>query len=257
LNSFFFYLASLIPAFDHSFINKKEMKLHFILVEPAVAENIGAAARAVKTMGFSSLVLVNPSNFPSEKANWLAHGSADILRRATVFDSLQEASKHFDLIVGTTAKKRRVKTDYHSPDHLLQILMDKGDSVGHTALVFGREESGLTNEELSLCHLVSSIPMKAPYPSLNLAQAVMVYAYVLSPLVLTGTQQPVTVPGKDSLAVLRQKVDDILDRTDLKKNNTLYNRIMERLDHLDEDDVHLMHSVCNRISVKLLKDPKS
>ncbi len=230
------------------------MTMHFILVEPAVPENIGAAARALSTMGFNSLVLVNPSDFPSEKADWLAHGSAGILRRAALFATLQEAAGRFDLIVGTTAKKRRVKADYHSPESLLKIIIQKGKTIHHTALVFGREESGLTNEELSLCHLVSTIPMKAPYPSLNLAQAVMVYAYVLSPLAVTVTKQPVAVPGKDSLAVLRQKVDDILGRTDLKKNNTLFHRVMERLDHLSEDDIHLIHSVCNKISYKLQKD---
>jgi tRNA/rRNA methyltransferase len=227
------------------------MTLHFILVEPAVPENIGAAARAIMTMGFGSLVLVNPSDFPNEKADWLAHGSADILRRATLFASLQDAAGRFDRIVGTPAKKRRVKADYHSPESLLKILMEKGKTIQHTALVFGREESGLTNEELGLCHLVSTIPMHAPYPSLNLAQAVMVYAYVLSPLAATGTPQSVAAPTKDSLNALRQKVDDILDRTDLKKNHTLFNRLMERLNHLGGDDVHLMHSICNGISNKL------
>jgi tRNA/rRNA methyltransferase len=182
------------------------MILHFVLVEPAVPENIGAAARAIKTMGFESLILVNPSGYPNEKALWLAHGSKDILDHTEIASSLQAIMGRFDLIVGTTAKKRSVKVDYHPPGDLFKILAEKGTTVSSVALVFGREESGLTNEELSLCHIVSTIPMRAPYPSLNLAQAVMIYAYVMSPLALPATKHEAAVPDQQSFNVMQQRV---------------------------------------------------
>ncbi|MGE0087944.1 MAG: TrmH family RNA methyltransferase [Bacteroidales bacterium] len=84
--------------------------IHFILVEPAVSENIGAAARALKTMGFSSLRLVKPANHLADEARWLAHASNDILENAHVFPSLKEAVKDMDWIIGTTAKKRKGKS---------------------------------------------------------------------------------------------------------------------------------------------------
>jgi tRNA/rRNA methyltransferase len=233
------------------------MNIHFVLVEPTVPENIGAAARAIKTMGFASLVLVHPNNFPHEKATWLAHGSTEVLDQAQVSGSFHEAIRHFDFIVGTTARKRSVKVDYHSPDRLLKILRDKGATINNIAIAFGREESGLTNEELGLCDLVSTIPMTAPYPSLNLAQAVMVYAYVLSPLALSITSNNKTAPDQSSFVMLKQKVDGILFFTGVKKNATLYNRIMERLDHVGEDDIHLLHSICNGISNQLRDERKA
>jgi tRNA/rRNA methyltransferase len=83
------------------------MQIFFILVEPAVQENVGAAARAIKTMGFSRLILVNPCDYLSGPARWLAHGSGEILDNAQVFPSLKEAIVNFDFVVGTSAKKTK------------------------------------------------------------------------------------------------------------------------------------------------------
>lgn len=153
------------------------MEIFFILVEPAVPENVGASARAIKTMGFHFLRLVNPCDHLSDKARMLAHGSNDILESAQVYSSLQEAAEGLDLLIGTTANlKRSSKQDYHSSENLAAILAKKAAGLKKVGIVFGREESGLTNEELQLCDMASSIPLAAPYPSINLGQAVMIYA---------------------------------------------------------------------------------
>jgi len=219
---------------------------HFILVEPSVPENIGAAARALKTMGFGSMRLVNPANHLADEARWLAHASNEILENAKVYPTLKEAVKDIDWVIGTTAKKRKVNRDYYPANKLNELIRAKSTSVKSIALVFGREESGLTNDEISLCHTVTSVPMKTKYPSLNLAQSVMIYAYTLSMLEFDkeiGKKQPT----ENEFNNLKSKVETILTEIGFKSDSAIYNRIMERLSVLGETDIHLLHSVCNKL----------
>ncbi len=221
------------------------MEVLFILVEPAVPENIGSAARALKTMGFNQLRLVHPVDPLSDPARWLAHGATDILENAEIFTSLKDALHDIDLIIGTSAKARSVKNESHLVYSLPEILKAKGDALKKTGIVFGREDSGLRNEELRMCDLMSTIPLKTSFPSLNLAQAVLVYAYELSEL--TGLPRTLT-PEKSGIRFgpLKEKVSDILLDLGFEENSAIYPRIMERLMLLKEGDLHLLHSVCNK-----------
>jgi len=150
----------------------------FVLVRPKVPENVGACARAVHTMGFKSLRLVSPCHHLDEKAKWLAHGSVHVLEKAEVFDSVKEALKDADFIVGTTARKRHaLKHLYYPIQKLDAILKSKSGAVKKAAFLFGCEGFGLTNGELGLCDVVTYVPMAQRQPSLNLAQAVMVTVY--------------------------------------------------------------------------------
>ena len=222
------------------------MKISFILVEPAVPENIGAAARAVKTMGFSKLVLINPCHYLNGPARWLAHGSGEILENAVVFSSLNKAVGEFDFVIGTSAKKRSVKYDYFPLSNLAEFLKSKGNTVQNVAIVFGREESGLRNEELKLCDLVTTIPMKTTFPSLNLAQAVMLYAWELSKIsYIENTDQPFR--NEESLRALLEKVYAILLETGFKEQSAIFPRFLERVSFLGEADIHLLHSFCNKL----------
>ena len=220
------------------------MQTTFILVEPATPENVGAAARAIKTMGFSRLWLVNPCDYLSEPARWLAHASVEILENAVSFNTLEDAIKPFDFIVGTSAKKRSVKYNYFNLKELPAFLQDKGETVHNMAVVFGREESGLTNSELKLCDLVTTIPLKNSYPSLNLAQAVMVYAYKLSKINFTSSET--TGKNENSLKALQKKIRTVLLQTGFNENTNIFPRFLERLNFLNEDDIHLFHSFCNK-----------
>lgn len=230
------------------------MHIHFILTEPAVPENVGASARAIKTMGFRSMRLVNPCDHLSLKARMLAHASNDILEEAKVFTSLQEASQGMDMLIGTTAnQKRSSKQDYHSSEELASILSRKAAGLQNIGLVFGREESGLTNEELQLCDIATSIPLVAPYPSINLAQAVMIYAYALSPLLRKEvTPQEKEMP-EASFAALRQKAEKLLEITELDKNPVKANRLRERLSLIGETDLNLLHTAFAALLEKLEK----
>ncbi|MEN8115813.1 MAG: tRNA/rRNA methyltransferase [Bacteroidota bacterium] len=221
------------------------MQISFILVEPSTPENVGAAARALKTMSFSDLILVNPCDHLSKPARWLAHASNDILENAKVYDSLNEAITGFDFIISTTAKKRSVKHDYFQLSELPKLLNEKGNTVKKAAIVFGREESGLTNEELTLCDLVTTVPLKTTYPSLNLAQAVMLYAYELSKL--NNQASETQEINHESFSALKEKIHLTLQKTGFNPDSNIYPRFLERINFLNEDDIHLLHSFCNKL----------
>lgn len=219
------------------------MQVSFIMVEPAVPENIGAAARALNTMGFEDLRLVNPIDHLSEKARWLAHGSVHLLEQAKVFTSMEEAIKDLDFVIGTTAKRRSVKNDYYLPEDARELTIKKGRSITTLGIIFGREECGLSNEELAKCDIASTINLKNPYPSLNLAQCVMLYSYVFANLSRKPVEQNSTGNGARRLySELKEQSKFILEEMNIKEDSVLYRRMMERLSTANEDDVRLFLS---------------
>ncbi len=149
--------------------------LSFVLVEPETPGNIGACARALKTSGFKNLIIVNSARHLENEARWMAHQSEDILDNARLVSSLDEAIGHQRLVIATTQRKRHFKFPFYTP---LEVAKKIGEvAVKHpVAIVFGRESSGLTNEELTRCHLHSTILTATKIPALNLAQSVMIYA---------------------------------------------------------------------------------
>lgn len=164
------------------------MEIVFVLVGPRHPGNIGATARALKTMGFSQLRLVDPCPFDTGidgdrgPAYQLAMYSHDVLDNAGIFSSLAEAVADCDLKIGTTAKLRHHRHSVLTPPQLKASLVDKQESVQRAAVVFGPEDTGLTNEHLEACDVLTTVPLAAVQPSINLAQAVMIYSYALSDL---------------------------------------------------------------------------
>ncbi len=189
--------------------------------------------------------LVNPlCDHLGERSRATAHGSLDVLEAAGLFNSLEEATADLSLLIGTAAKKRIIREDRHPVEKLPAILLAKGNSIRKVGVVFGGEESGLSNKELDHCHLLSAIPMAARYPSLNLGQAVMVYAAMLSKLTLNldpKKRHPATV---DELSIVREKAFQVLADVNIPKNHIIHRRIMERLMLMGIDDIHLFHSFC-------------
>ncbi len=221
------------------------MDIVFVLCSFAREENVGAAARAMKTMAISELRLVNPlCNHMGERSLATAHGSVEILEAAPVFRSLEEATKDISLLIGTAAKKRNIREDRHPVETLPDIILAKEGIINKVGVAFGGEESGLSNRELDLCHLLSTIPMAARYPSLNLGQAVMVYAFVLSKLTLSMAQKKQHPATDNELLVVREKALQVLDDVKVPKDHIIHRRIMERLMMLGKDDMHLFHSYC-------------
>ncbi len=221
------------------------MEIIFILVDTARQENVGACARAIKTMGVGGLRLVRPRcDHLGERARATAHGSVDVLESARVFGSLEEARADLSLLVGTAAKKRNIREDRHPVGQLPDILLAKGELVSQVGVVFGGEESGLSNADIDLCDLLTTVPMYRPYPSLNLAQAVMVYAASLSKITLQLAVKKDHVPTSDELKAVKTKAMQVLADVSIPEDHIIHRRIMERLMLMDRDDMHLFHSFC-------------
>jgi tRNA (cytidine32/uridine32-2'-O)-methyltransferase len=150
--------------------------IRIVLVNTSHPGNIGAAARAMKNMGLRHLTLVEPRDFPSGVATGRAKAAVDILDDAVVTATLAEAVADCALVIGASARSRKIPWPVLSPTQCAeQVIADCQN--GKVALVFGREDTGLTNEELQLCHFHVQIPADDEYSSLNLAAAVMVLSY--------------------------------------------------------------------------------
>lgn len=151
-------------------------RLRVVLTEPSHPGNIGAAARALKTMGFTRLRLVAPRRYPHPEAEALASGAGDVLDGAQCHATLQEAVRGCALVIGTTARERHLAAPVLDPrEAARRVLALPGEA--EAALVFGQERTGLTNEQLDLCHYLVRIPANPEYSSLNLAAAVQVLLY--------------------------------------------------------------------------------
>jgi tRNA (cytidine32/uridine32-2'-O)-methyltransferase len=155
-------------------------KIRVILIQSSHPGNIGSTARSLKNMGLSQLYLVSPLKFPSEEATAYASNARDLLDNAKVVSTLEQALVGCTLVLGTSGRSRSVAwptlTPREAAQEILQILAHPPNS-GDIALLFGREQHGLSNEELECCHYQISIPANPAYPSLNIAQAVQVISY--------------------------------------------------------------------------------
>ncbi|RRJ84325.1 tRNA/rRNA methyltransferase [Aestuariirhabdus litorea] len=228
------------------------MQIAFILVEPVLPENVGAAARALKTMGFRDLRLVNSEHHKAKQAQWLAHGSREILEQAQSYPDLDSAIADLDLVVGTTAKKRHQRNYIYSPQELKPLIANKGEAC-RVGILFGREDQGLANEEIARCDLLTSIPLAASYPSLNLGQAVMLYAWELNQL--PGGEVPQQAEAAEAqLGALRYRVRQLLDSLQINRDAKEYRWVEERLGVLAERDIHFMHTLVNSLQRALPAD---
>lgn len=151
--------------------------IRIVMIQTSHPGNIGSAARAMKVMGLSDLCLVKPKSLPNEQAIAMSSNADDILQTATVVDSLQEAISDCHLVIGSSARYERTL-----PWEIIDCR-ECGDKTaqyavnGKVAILFGRESSGLTNEELALCQILVHIPTNPKYSSLNVASAVQLLAY--------------------------------------------------------------------------------
>jgi len=163
--------------------------LRVVLVGTKEPGNVGSVARAMKNMGILRLYLVDPPDHKCGDARKMAHGSGDVLYGATVCDTLEEALQDTVLAVGTTHRKRNDLDLFHGPKEISRRLLSLPEGT-EGALVFGREENGLTNDELQLCHLVANIQTANTYPSLNLSQASLLFCYELFQAAMNPPEKP-------------------------------------------------------------------
>ena len=154
--------------------------IKIVLVDTTHPGNIGAGARAMKTMGMERLALVSPQRFPSAECTARAAGADDILARAEVFSDLEEAVADCELVFGTSARTRSIAWPEVTPESAAAQLLDHVGSGSRAAILFGRESSGLSNEQLEVCHAMIRIPTHAQFASLNIASAVQIICYELN-----------------------------------------------------------------------------
>ncbi|SEL78043.1 tRNA (cytidine32/uridine32-2'-O)-methyltransferase [Pseudoxanthomonas sp. GM95] len=241
-----------------SFNTSAAARIRFVLVGTQHPGNIGAAARALKTMGLAQLVLVQPEKYPHDEAYRRAAGADDLLADAVVTDDVAAAVADCRLVLGCTARSRRVQLEEHSPRQAAARLAQVAGE-GPVALLFGRERTGLTNEELQLCHAAVHIDANPDYSSLNLAAAVQVLAYETR-LALKDTA-PVAVPAADDAGEPRvapathaqlegmfAQLAETLDQIDFHKGRApesamrKLRRLFLRTD-LDEKEVRLLRGI--------------
>lgn len=175
-----------------------------VLVETSHPGNIGAVARAMKNMQMTQLRLVNPKFFPHADATARASGADDLLREATIYSTLQSAIADCQIVLGASARDRTISWPSLTARQCADKWVSSTESLQNIALVFGRENSGLKNHELDLCHYLLRIPCNAEYSSLNLAAAVQVVCYEL--FVASGQKQISHIGdrGEDPLATAEQ-----------------------------------------------------
>ena len=171
-------------------------KVRIVLVNTSDCRNIGSAARAMKTMGLTQLVLVDPVEMPNGQAQALAAGATDVLANAKVVSTLAEAIADCGLVVGTSARSRTLPWPMLEPRGCGEKLVAEANEYP-VALVFGRESSGLTNDELQLCHFHVQIPANPEYSSLNLAMAVQTLSYEVRTSFLAQQQKIYTKNASD------------------------------------------------------------
>ena len=167
--------------------------IRIVLVNTSHTGNIGSVARAMKTMGLSQLVLVDPVTKPDSQASALAAGATDVLHGAAIVGSLAEAIADCGLVIGTSARNRTLDWPLLEPRGAAAKLLEESPRYP-VALVFGRESSGLTNDELQQCNFHVHIPANPDYSSLNLAMAVQALSYEIRMQWLEG--QALNVKGQ-------------------------------------------------------------
>jgi tRNA (cytidine32/uridine32-2'-O)-methyltransferase len=229
--------------------------LRIVLIEPKTPGNIGATARAMRTMGLSRLVLVNPVEFRTvPETRWMAHGAEDLIDNAVVVPSVDEALADMTYVVGTTNRARGVWLNpIYNIDQAAATIA--GHVQKHTvAVLFGREDRGLLNHELQRCNLIVRIPAAMTYPSLNLSQAVMVIAYEIFQACM-APPEPVQLrlsKNEDIERICRRIMDTMLrigfapcpdEDTFLRS----VRRVLRRSLQLEHRDVATLHKLCAEI----------
>lgn len=190
-------------------------RIRIVLVETTHPGNIGAAARAMKTMGLADLRLVNPKHFPDPEAEARASGAEDVLAAARLATSLDGAVADCVRVVGTSARQRKLAWPELDPRECGEALLQAAGD-GPVALVFGRERTGLTNAELDRCTDVVTIPANPGYSSLNLGAAVQVLSYELRMAALAGLPREAPEPeappaSREELERLYSHLEAVLD----------------------------------------------
>lgn len=203
-------------------------KISILLVQPENPDNIGAVARAMKNMKLGSLRIVHPPDGWKVSARKMAVAAADLLETAELFESVKEAIKNSTLVIGTTRRPRRFQAnhiDFAEALHKIDTVLKRRQPV---TIMFGKESKGLDNESLDYCDWVTTIPANPVYPSINLAQAVMIVAFSL--MKPSSSQGAVGIGGervnKEEEYEVLQAFKSALEELQFSEKSQLVSRIL-------------------------------
>ncbi|NOY67513.1 MAG: tRNA (cytosine(32)/uridine(32)-2'-O)-methyltransferase TrmJ [Gammaproteobacteria bacterium] len=235
--------------------------IRIVLVETSHPGNIGAAARAMKNMSLEHLYLVSPVNYPHADAFARAAGANDVLNNAVVVDSLEQAIADCTQVFGASARMRTLKWPQYSPAEAAKVIK-KTSQTSSVALVFGRERTGLSNEELQLCHYLVNIPSNDQFSSLNLAAAVQVLAYELFQVLqqpvekveaVNADEMPVT---QDEMQRYFKHLEEVLVKIDfldpehpkklMRRLHRLYNRAQP-----DQREINILRGILSAVEKEM------
>jgi tRNA (cytidine32/uridine32-2'-O)-methyltransferase len=253
------------------FVNS-EIKI--VLVNTTHSGNIGGVARAMKNMGLSDLVLVEPKMFPSEEATARAAGADDVLAGATVVATLSDAIADCELVFGTSARERHIPWPIMDPREMATIISagKVKDSAKKIAVVFGREDRGLTNEELHLCQHHVCIPSVEGFSSLNIASAVQVIAYEIRMASLSteqvaeplqwGTKWDAPLANQEQLEMLFEHLEQTVLKTgflDPQKPRQLMTRVRRLIMRAlpDSIEVNILRGILTSVDKSIASNKKS
>ncbi len=235
------------PAFD---------KVRIVMVDTTEPGNIGAAARAMKNMSLSRLFLVNPNKYPSAAATARASGADDVLSHAVVCSSLEEALEGVHLVIGASARQRNIKWKQMDVlDTCKEIQKTLAKSRQQVAVIFGTENSGLTNKELDLCHILMTIPGNPDYFSLNVASAIQVFAYqyFVSNIQVDFESSENELASFEELEGFYIHLEQVLDHIDYFDENRPKSLLMRRLRRLfgrsypEKEEVSILRGILKGI----------
>ena len=242
-----------------STMDRWKNNISFILVNTMETGNIGASARALKNLGFSNLELVRPGKFPSDEAGWFAHGAEDVLSNIKVFPDLKSAMADKSVIIGTTRRIGKKRGQPYPVRKAAERIRELAVN-NRIALLFGRENRGLKNEETAECSFMINIPAAPENPSFNLAQAVLIVAYELSYTSYTVNPPPGIISNADFLNLF-QRLGNIMKMAGYEPKGIRDNekeimmdlkRLMSRA-AMTEREAHMIHGIISQIEENLGK----
>jgi len=217
-------------------------KFNFILVEPSHPGNIGATARAIKNMGFQNLSLINPKNFPNDEAFYRAKGAKDILENVKIYEDLSAPIKDATLIFGTSARTRTIPWPTKTSSELSIILKKALESSNaKICFIFGREISGLSNDELQMCDYHIKIPTDEDFSSINLSHAVQIISYVLK----------MELDNINSIQEIKEEIPTFLENEHLIDH---FDVVMKKIDFYDQENPKQVKTRMRRLVKRLQPD---
>jgi tRNA (cytidine32/uridine32-2'-O)-methyltransferase len=219
-------------------------RIRIVMVNTTLPANIGAAARAMKTMGLSNLTLVNPKIFPSPDAIALAAGAADIVENATIVDTLEQALSDCILVFGTSARSRTIPWPLLDVRTATKLAVDETIN-GNIAIVFGREDRGLTNEELAQAQYHLTIPVNEEYGVLNVAAAIQVVSYELRMNALAQAPSPKKDSAHETPEMMplighMQWDEPLVDQAMMQQFYDHFEAMLTNIDFLDPNNPRLL-----------------